>query len=207
MTDLDVITVGAPKAETAVVLLHGWGAPGDDLVPLAEAMVRPGVRFHVPAAPLPEVGGGRAWWHLDDSRPAYAHEGEAQPHAAVAAARSMIQQLVAGLGARQVYLGGFSQGAMLALDVALAEGPAVDKVFALSGVLLAASLTGLTASKARPPVFVAHGRMDDVLSYRGGQRLVALLEGQGFPVTFRGFDGGHEIPAEVLAALEDHLFG
>ena len=48
------------RGGSAVVVLHGWGAPGDDLVPLAEALLRPGVRFFVPAAPLPEVGGGRA---------------------------------------------------------------------------------------------------------------------------------------------------
>jgi predicted esterase len=57
------------RGGSAVVVLHGWGAPGDDLVPLAEALARPGVRFFVPAAPLPEMGGGRAWWHLDPNTP------------------------------------------------------------------------------------------------------------------------------------------
>ena len=61
------------RGGSAVVVLHGWGAPGDDLVPLAEALNRPGVRFFVPAAPLPEMGGGRAWWHLDpNTRPPHA---------------------------------------------------------------------------------------------------------------------------------------
>ena len=66
---LDVARVSDMREDerggSAVVVLHGWGAPGDDLVPLAEALQRPGVRFFVPAAPLPEMGGGRAWWHLD----------------------------------------------------------------------------------------------------------------------------------------------
>src|ERR1700748_2641501 len=39
------------KGGLAIVLLHGWGAPGDDLVPLAEALARPGTRFFTPAAP------------------------------------------------------------------------------------------------------------------------------------------------------------
>src|SRR5262245_9712720 len=52
-----------------VVLMHGFGAPGTDLVPLAEYMGAPkGVRFVFPAAPLalpPVFGQGRAWWMLD----------------------------------------------------------------------------------------------------------------------------------------------
>jgi phospholipase/carboxylesterase len=212
MKSLDLAVVGEPGAQTAVVLLHGWGAPGDDLVPLAEALVRPGTTFYMPAGPLPEMGGGRAWWHLDLDRPAHAHdEGDPipAPHAQVAEARAAIQRLLAEVRktASRLYLGGFSQGAMLSLDVALAEAPPVDKVFALSGVFLADSLAGLKVAKARPPVFVAHGRQDQVLPYRGGQRIAALLEGRGFPVTFQGFDGGHEIPPAVLAALASFLFG
>src|SRR4051794_25872262 len=61
------------RGGTAVVLLHGWGAPGDDLLPLADEIGGPRTRFFAPAAPLPEVGGGRAWWHLDpDDRPMHA---------------------------------------------------------------------------------------------------------------------------------------
>jgi phospholipase/carboxylesterase len=61
---LEVVSVTDMKEEerggSAVIVLHGWGAPGDDLVPLAKRLNRPGVRFFVPAAPLPEIGGGRA---------------------------------------------------------------------------------------------------------------------------------------------------
>jgi phospholipase/carboxylesterase len=66
--ELQVVEVAAEGDEApvakAVVLLHGWRAPGDDLVPLAEDLVRPGTRCFVPEGPLVELGGGRAWWHL-----------------------------------------------------------------------------------------------------------------------------------------------
>jgi predicted esterase len=61
--------VGPAQASITCVLLHGFGAPGDDLLPLAEALDLP-VRFVFPAAPL-ELGMGgfygdsRAWWMLD----------------------------------------------------------------------------------------------------------------------------------------------
>jgi hypothetical protein len=67
--DLEVALVTSMRTDqrgvVVVVLLHGFGAQGDDLVPLARSMVRPGVRFIVPVAPIGLPSGGRAWWHID----------------------------------------------------------------------------------------------------------------------------------------------
>jgi phospholipase/carboxylesterase len=200
---------------TAVVLLHGWGAPGDDLVPLAHELAGPRTRFFVPAGPLAERGGGRAWWHLDpDDRPAHAWDDQEaaghQPHRQVLAVRAAVQQLLRDIQAHhrpdRLVLGGFSQGAMLSLDVALAAAPAVDRVFALSGVLLADSLPGLKTTRAvKPPVFISHGRRDPMLNFRGGEKAKELLERHGFSVEFHPFDGGHEIPPPVVASLRAFL--
>ena len=99
---LQTITLGplAPeeKGGTLVVLLHGWGADGDDLVPLGRSLARPGTRFVVPAAPLARPGGGRAWWQLDEPHPAHAWTAELppdhQPHPQLAAARAAVQALL-----------------------------------------------------------------------------------------------------------------
>jgi phospholipase/carboxylesterase len=200
----------------AVVVLHGWGAAGDDLVPLAEALARPGVRFFVPAGPLPEVGGGRAWWHLDPtSRPPHAQTDRLpsgfQPTPAVLAARAAVQAVIATVVERYapttVALVGFSQGAMLAIDVALAGAPGVDRVVAMSGVLLVDSLPALTAPRSGKPAFLlSHGRQDPVVPFASGAAGKDLLEKHGFPVTWRPFDGGHEIPAPLLAEVDRFLF-
>ncbi len=203
----------------AVVLLHGWGAPGDDLVGLAEALVRgrPSTRFFVPAAPLSSMGGGRAWWHLDSGlRPVHAHGEEPpagwQPHPAVLAARTAVQSLLREIRERHqpehVVLAGFSQGGMLSIDVALAADPAVDRVAVLSGALLADSLAGLRVHRTSPPpVLVAHGRDDQVLPFTGAERLRDILGHHGFAVTWRPFDGGHEIPAAVVRDLAMFIDG
>ncbi len=105
-------------------------------------------------------------------------------------------------------LGGFSQGAMLSLDVALAADPPVDRVIAMSGLLLADSLAGLEAERAsRPAIFVSHGRADPVLPFSEGERAKNLLAKRGFDVTFRPFDGGHQIPAPIVEAVSSCLFG
>jgi phospholipase/carboxylesterase len=206
------------RGGTAVVVLHGWGAPGDDLVPLARELQRPGVRFFVPAAPLPEMGGGRAWWHLDPrTRPPHASTDEVapgfRPTPAVLAAREAVQGLVATIVERHapeaIALVGFSQGAMLSIDVALAGAPLVDRVVAMSGVLLVDSVPGLVASRPsspRPRFLLSHGRQDPVVPFASGDRARALLEKRGFAVTWRPFDGGHEIPGPVVADVARFLF-
>jgi len=204
------------RGGTAVVVLHGWGAPGDDLVPLAEAMKRPGVRFFVPAAPLPEMGGGRAWWHLDPTtRPPHASTDQLapgfRPTAEVVAARTAVQGLIATIVDRHapttVALVGFSQGAMLSIDVALAGAPGVELVVAMSGILLMDSVSALTAPHPTKPRFLlSHGRQDPVVPFPAGVRAKELLEKHGFPVTWRPFDGGHEIPSPVLADAVRFLF-
>jgi phospholipase/carboxylesterase len=204
------------RGGSAVVVLHGWGAPGDDLVPLAEALQRPGVRFFVPAAPLPEMGGGRAWWHLDpNARPPHASSDQLppgfQPNPAVVAARAAVQALIATVVDRHapttVALAGFSQGAMLSIDVALAGAPGVDLVVAMSGVLLMDSVSALTTPQPSPPRFLlTHGRRDPVVPFANGDRCRELLEKHGFSVTWRPFDGGHEIPPPVLADVVRFLF-
>jgi phospholipase/carboxylesterase len=216
---LEVVTVGAPGGEpggTAVVLLHGWGAPGDDLVALAEALQRPRTRFFMPAGPLPERGGGRAWWHLDlPDRPMHARGDDppgGPPHPALLAARTAVQGVLRTIRERhqpeRLVIAGFSQGGMLALDVALTATPPVDRVAVLSGLLMADSLPALRAPRAvHPPVFVAHGRDDQVVPVVAGELARALLEKHGFTVTWRPFGGGHGIPAAVVTALGPFLFG
>jgi phospholipase/carboxylesterase len=204
------------RGGTAVVVLHGWGAAGDDLVPLAEALKRPGARFFVPAAPLPEVGGGRAWWHLDpNTRPPHASSDQLapgfRPTPAVVAARAAVQALIATVvdlhAPRAVALLGFSQGAMLSIDVALAGAPFVERVVAMSGVLLTDSVSALTAPHPTKPRFLlSHGRQDPVVPFPGGSRAKDLLEKHGFPVTWRPFDGGHEIPPPLLEDVDRFLF-
>jgi phospholipase/carboxylesterase len=216
---LDVVRVSGMRDDerggAAVVVLHGWGAPGDDLVPIARALKRPGVRLFVPAGPLPEMGGGRAWWHLDPrTRPPHASTDVVapgfRPTPAVLAARAAVQGLVATVVERHapdsVALVGFSQGAMLSIDVALAGAPRVDRVVAMSGVLLEDSVPALAAAPAGTLFFLSHGRQDPVVPFSSGDRARELLEKHGFAVTWRPFDGGHEIPGPVLADVERFLF-
>lgn len=216
---LEVITTGrmadAERGGSLVVLLHGWGAPGDDLVSLARALERPHARFVLPAGPLGEGAGGRAWWHRGARGPARA-SGDAlpeghEPSPWLRTVREALRALITGLARRHepdsIALVGFSQGAMLALDVALAMAPTIDRVAALSGALLVDSLPALKApGAARPAALVAHGTRDAIVPFSFGELARDLLVRHGVDVRFHAFDGGHGIPRDVVDALARFTF-
>jgi phospholipase/carboxylesterase len=216
---LEVALVTQMRADerggSVVVLLHGFGAQGDDLVPLARSLSRPGTRFLVPAAPLSLPGGGRAWWNIDSAdRPRYVTDALEAPRTANAdlgvargAVQEVLRRAVQLYAPEQLFIAGFSQGAMLSLDVALAAAPAVQRVAVLSGALLVDAAERFGAPRAsRPAVFISHGREDARLPFSGAERMRSELEQHGFAVTWQPFHGGHEIPDGVVAELKSFLF-
>jgi phospholipase/carboxylesterase len=191
-----------------VVLLHGWGAPGDDLVPLGQEIDAPrGTRYVFPEAPLSMqmgFGDSRGWWMLDLEQrqrdlSRKVPEGLAEARAKVVA---LLDDLERRLAAKQIVLGGFSQGAMLACDVALRTGRPLAGLVMLSGTLLAADeWTPLMPKRKGLRVFQSHGSMDQLLPSFMAEQLRDLLVQAGLSVEWVGFRGGHEIPSVVLDRL------
>jgi phospholipase/carboxylesterase len=225
---LEVVTVQATPAvppEGVVVLCHGFGAPGTDLVGLARALaaIEPQlgrVRFHFPAAPLSlgNLGSGdaRAWWMIDfeaiealkAQRPEALREFRKQEPPGMAAARKALLAMVteamnaSGLPFSKLVLGGFSQGAMISTDVALRLEEAPAALVALSGTLLLEDVWRQKAkARAGLTVYQSHGRRDPVLPFTAATWLAQLLREAGLDVEFEAFEGGHEIPETVLRAL------
>jgi phospholipase/carboxylesterase len=200
-----------------VVLCHGFGAPGDDLVAFGSVLpVAAGTRFAFPAAPLalpPMFGDGRAWWMIDLVRIQRALErGEArelkrEDPPAMADARGKLVQAVGALArGAPVVLGGFSQGAMLACDLALRDAIPLAGLILLSGTFLAEDAwTPKMAGRAGLPTFQSHGHEDPLLPFAVAEELHRALAAAGLATEFHPFRGGHEIPPKVLAALAAFL--
>jgi phospholipase/carboxylesterase len=201
-----------------ILLLHGFGAPGDDLVPLADALNVPaGTRFMFPEGPLSlsfGPGNARAWWLIDMAR-------IAQDRAA-GRVRDLSQDIPKGLAPvretmlsflkeieqkfdadpKKTVLGGFSQGAMLSCDLILHTDRPYAGLLQLSGNILAQPVWGPLLPKRKGlPVFQSHGVQDEILPYVGAERLRDTLAHAGLSVEWHNFRGGHEIPRVVLQRL------
>lgn len=208
--------VGPADAHTTVVLLHGFGAPGDDLVALADHLDA-SARFVFPAAPI-ELGGlygeARAWWRLDlaaledQLARGIPRDRRAEVPDGLVEARDHVARFLDQLQARfripneALVLGGFSQGAMLSLDVALHRGAPPAGLALMSGTLLAEAVwQPRLASLAGVPVAMSHGRHDQLLPFAIAELLRDRLVAAGAVVDWQPFLGGHEIAPPVLAAV------
>ena len=208
--------VGPADATATVVLLHGFGAPGDDLVALARYVGAPTARFVFPAAPL-ELDGmfdGRAWWLLDlvkleqELRAGTPRDRRGEVPDGLPAAREhvmrFVDQLVAryAIDERTLILGGFSQGAMVAVDVALHRAKPPAGLVVMSGTLVAErDWAPRWKQLAGVPDVMSHGRHDMLLPFSAAEALRDQLRAAGARVDWHPFLGGHEIPAPVLEAV------
>ena len=198
-----------------VVLMHGYGAPGTDLVPLwRELSVPSDVRFVFPEAPIDLGFGGRAWWPIDMARlqdrfsKAAVDRLTAEIPAGIDAARDAIIALLAalerdfGAAPETTIIGGFSQGAMLATDVVLRTARPFGGLAVLSGTLVSHQ-EWLPLMTARHGLLVlqSHGRSDVVLPFAVAEQLRDELSAAGLSVEFIPFNGGHGIPGSVLEGL------
>ena len=103
-------------------------------------------------------------------------------------------------------LGGFSQGAMLTVDVALHAPGKLAGLALMSGTLIAESIwRPRAAALAGTTIFQSHGTKDALLAFSGAERLRDFLLAAGAEVGFMPFPGGHELPPPVLAGLGDLL--
>ncbi len=113
----------------------------------------------------------------------------------------------AGVRADQFDLIGFSQGAALSYTLALLHPERIRALAALSGFLPADAEDLLDRRLlAGKPVFVAHGRQDNMIPVDQARRSVALLEGSGAQVTYCESDGGHKVSADCFTGLAG-IFG
>lgn len=184
-----------------VVLLHGVGADGNDLIGLAPALARrlQHAAFVAPDGPEPcdMAPFGYQWFSLRDRRPAALLAG-VQATVPVLNAFLDAELERAGLGARQLALVGFSQGTMLGLYAALRRAPAIAAVLGYSGALLGAEhLPAEVVS--RPPVFLVHGDADEIVPVQALHAAVQGLQAAAVPVQWQVRRGlPHAIDPETI---------
>jgi phospholipase/carboxylesterase len=194
-----------------IVFLHGYGANGEDLIALGAAWQSklPGVAAVAPNAPetIPGLYGGFQWFPLTFGDPSEFRRG-------VVAAQPILESYLDaeliryGLGPERLVLVGFSQGAMLALHVGLRRPVAPAAIVGYSGLLpgpdhLEAEI------KARPPILLVHGELDDLIPVAALHAAREALARHGLAVEWHVRPGlghgidmvGQELGASFIARI------
>lgn len=221
--DLNCHVITAERPELLLVLCHGFGAPGDDLVQIGAYLLETNpelvdrVVIAFPEAPLSltDLGmpGGRAWWPLDmeklnraamsgDFRDLREESPELLPVAREKLNKTIeILQTELNLTNQQTVIGGFSQGSMLATDSTLHASQKYAGLIIWSGTLLNESAwRPLSPTLSGIPIVQSHGTSDQILPFAAAGWLREMLNAGGANLKFLEFSGGHTIPPESLDA-------
>jgi phospholipase/carboxylesterase len=197
-----------------VILLHGLGADGNDLIGLAPhwAPLLPTAEFLSPNAPFPcdMAPYGYQWFSAQDRSPAAVLAGV---RAAAPFLQAFIDDALAerGLDDADLALVGFSQGTMMSLFVGLRRAKPVAGIVGFSGRLLSPEILA-EELRSRPRMLLVHGTDDPLVPYESLAIAEAALESAGVPVETLTCDGiGHSIDENGLRRgglfLKDVLYG
>lgn len=216
---IDVLTVLRSQAKKTVVLLHGYGANYEDLAPLAPILDRE-QKWNwifpngIQAVPMGGYMSARAWFPLRMAEiEAAAMRGETVDFTTVcpngmkeAEARLLSLMDSMRLDPAELVLGGFSQGAMMTVQLAINLKTKLSGMLLFSGSLInrnewVEKFTRL----AGVPVFQSHGYADQILGFEYAERLHQLLIDANIPVEWVPFKGGHEIPLQVIQSATTFL--
>ena len=192
---------GGGTATQLIILLHGVGADGRDLIEMAPHLgqVFPNAAFVAPNAPNRYDQGLSGYqWISSQIRV------ESEVAAAVKESATILNTFIdqelqnTGIGPEKLALVGFSQGTMMSLYVAPRRAQPVAGVLGYSGRLVGADLL-TTETISRPPIFLAHGAIDPVVPVESMDSAQKILSENGFSVqTLRCPNLGHSIDEEGL---------
>jgi phospholipase/carboxylesterase len=194
-----------------IILFHGYGADASDLASLVDSFVFkkpcnwlfPNGHLSVPIGPS---WTGRAWWTIRMNELPTDWSRTRPPDMDYAVDKALKMMTSMKIPWKDVIIGGFSQGAMLATELYLKveENPA--GLICLSGTMLSQDTwSELIKKRQNTKIFMSHGELDQVLPHKGSVQLQSFFEKNDVKTQFVSFRGGHEIPMSVIQKLKNYI--
>jgi phospholipase/carboxylesterase len=211
---IECLCIEKENAKRSIVLFHGYGANMHDLFPLWEIWDQSDINWYFPNGILALPMGyyeGRAWFSIDMQALEQAMRlGEFRDMAGsippefdmtLAQQENFLKEI--SKKDMKLIIGGFSQGAMCASHLAMKKDVSVDGLILLSGCVLAQSKY---PHHAKPvPFYQSHGNKDPILPLAGAKMLEEKLIAMDFNGSLHEFNGGHEIPPEVVNQVKKFI--
>lgn len=212
---IEIETGANPRA--AIVLMHGLGADGRDFEPIAGQLdlsaVGP-VRFVFPNAPVMPVSINAGYvmpaWY--DIYPPLPSQPRREDEAGLRRSQASIEELLArekarGVPSSRIVIAGFSQGCAMALLTGLRHAERLAGIVALSGYLPLADATAAERHSANQdtPIFMAHGRQDDVVVMERAVQSRDALLALGYNVDWHDYAMPHSVCVQEIVDLNRWL--
>lgn len=210
---VELETGASPVA--SVIWLHGLGADGHDFEPIVPALDLPAelpLRFVFPHAPVRAVtlNAGmrmRAWFDIYGLNPDSRLDEAGIREGSREIARLVAREGERGVPPRRIVLAGFSQGGAIALHAGLSAPRPAAGIMGLSTFLpLGESIVGdYRQNGTGTPVFMAHGRLDEVVPCQWGELSATHLKSIGYKVEWHTYNTGHGIGAGEISDIRSWL--
>ncbi len=216
MSELDSIIIETqPHPDAAIIWLHGLGADGNDFVPIVEQLQLPShlaLRFIFPHAPVRPITINQGYqmpgWYDISSLSIVENEDEEGIKESSAILSELCQEQEAnGIASSRIIVAGFSQGGAIALHCGCRYPRPLGGIIALSTYLaLPGSLEDeISDQLTEVPIFMAHGRQDDVVDYEYGKQSLEQLEAYDIEIQWNEYDMGHAVCLEEIQHIRQWL--
>jgi phospholipase/carboxylesterase len=201
--DLDLKYLVKPAAATAgkkkaLILLHGVGSNEQDLFSLAP-LLPDNLLVISPRGPVTLGEGRYAWYQVDFSSgaPVINAQQEEQSRGLIL---DFVRQVKQQYAVEEVYLGGFSQGAIMSFSIGLTRPKEISGVLSFSGRVLMEIRPYVEQGEdlKQLAVFIAHGTQDNTLPVHYAREAKAYLQQLGVKLSYHEFEMGHQISNPVL---------
>jgi phospholipase/carboxylesterase len=186
------------------ILLHGYGSNEADLFDLRTVFPKNYLVISA-RAPYALPGGGYQWYQFIGGLDRLVPD-TAQLSLSRATIKTFVSQIVAKYkaDAGNVYIGGFSQGAIMSYEVGLTSPELVKGIAILSGKMNASPARHIARGEElkRLRIFISHGTADNRIRFEDGKAAVAMLQKWGAKPQFHSYAGmGHTISNDVMKDL------
>lgn len=216
MSELDSIIIETgEQPDAAIIWLHGLGADGNDFVPIIEQLQLPShlaIRFIFPNAPIRPITINQGYpmpgWYDISSMSIVDQEDESGIRESSAILRQLCEEQEAnGIEAGRIIVAGFSQGGAIALHCGCRYPSQLAGIMALSTYLALPDQLSEEISDSAPeiPVFMAHGRQDDVVAFQYGKQSMEQLDSNSIEVQWHEYDMGHAVCMEEIQHIRQWL--
>ncbi len=190
-----------------LILLHGVGSNMEDMFSFANQLPD---KYLVVSAQAPiQLGGNRfAWYQVDFStgKPVFNFEQAENSRNIIISFIEELKEKYA-VDSNEVYLCGFSQGAIMSYSVALTRPDLVKGVASMSGRLLEEIKPQIVAKEklSHLKIYISHGSTDNTLPIQYATNANSFLQTLGLSPTFKQYNAGHTINNEMLKDLLNWL--
>jgi phospholipase/carboxylesterase len=190
---------GSPGPHPVFLLLHGWTGDENSMGIFSSRLPKNGLLI-APRGLYPTQSGGFGWHSFQHGLVSGASD---YIPAVQALIRLVNEKNFPTADLSHLNLVGFSQGAVVAYTMLLTQPERIQSVAGLSGFLPGgADELAKTAHLDQKPVFIAHGRRDQLAPVELGRQAARVLELAGADVTYCEDDVGHKLSAACLRGLE-----